>query len=84
MLRQFRFKRHKDETWVDDHTRTCNTARKIWIQMDLASLYEVTAESMWRVMGWTCDERSNAVIDFFKKNLLMDKYEIPANRNDGK
>ena len=36
MIRLFRFKRHKEETSVDFHTRTCNMARKIWIQMGLS------------------------------------------------
>ena len=35
MLRLFGFKRHKEETWVAYHTRRCNMARKIWIQMCL-------------------------------------------------
>ena len=63
VLRLFHFNRHKEETWVDCHTRTCNMARKIWIQMGLPFLYEVIAENMWRAMGWACDERSTAVID---------------------
>ena len=29
-------------------------------------VYEVIAESMWRPMGWVCDERANAVIDTLK------------------
>ena len=67
ILRRFRFKRNKEETWVDYHTRTCNTARQIWIQMGLPFLHEVTAECIWRAMGWACDERSNAVLDTPKK-----------------
>ena len=51
MLRVFRFKRHKEETWVDYHTRTCKMARKISIQMSLPFLYEVIAESVWRATG---------------------------------
>ena len=31
MMRLFRFKRGKDETWVEFHTRCCKDARKIWI-----------------------------------------------------
>ena len=33
--------------------------------MRLPFLYEEIAESMWRAMGWECDERTNAVIDSF-------------------
>ena len=53
----------KEETWVDYYARTCKTARKTWIQMGLLCLYEVIAGSMWRAMGWVCDERPNAVIN---------------------
>ena len=35
MIRLFRFKRHKEQTWVDLHIGTCNMAREIWIQMGL-------------------------------------------------
>ena len=62
MLRLFRFKRHKEETWVDNHKITCNMARKIWMQMGLPFLYDVIAESTWRAMRWACHERSNAAI----------------------
>ena len=47
MLRLFRFKSHKEETWVNYHIGTYNMARKIWIQMGLPFLYEVIVESMW-------------------------------------
>ena len=57
----------KKETWPNYHTRTCNMARKIWIKMGLPFLYERIAESMWRAMGWVCDEKSNAVINSLKK-----------------
>ena len=67
MSRLFRIKRHKEETWVGYHTRTCNMARKVWIQMGWPFLYEVIAESMWRTVGWAYDERSNAVINTLKK-----------------
>ena len=40
MTRLFRLKRQKDETWVEHHTRTCNMARKIRVQMGLLFLYE--------------------------------------------
>ena len=62
-LRLFRFKRQEEETWVDYNARTCGTARKIWIRMGLPFLHEVIAGSMWRAMGWVCDERPNAVIN---------------------
>ena len=38
MTRLFRLKRRKEETWVDYHTRTCDMARKIWVQMGLPFL----------------------------------------------
>ena len=56
-----------EESWVACHTRTCNMGRKIWIEMGLPFLYESVAESMWRVMGWACDEKSNAVINSMRK-----------------
>ena len=31
-------------------------ARKIWLKMGLPFLPEEIAESMWRAMGWICDE----------------------------
>ena len=62
MMRLFRFRRGKDETWVEYHTRCCKAARTIWIQMGLLFLYEMMAESMWRAMGWVCDQRPNAVV----------------------
>ena len=40
MTRLFRLKRQKDETWVENHTRTCNMAKKIWVQMGLPFLFE--------------------------------------------
>ena len=86
MLRPFRIKRHKEGTLVDYHTRTCNVARKIWIQMGLPFLFERIAESTWRAMGWACNEKSNAVNNSLKKGLLIKKHEMmarPANRNDG-
>ena len=48
MLRLFRFKRHKEETWVDYHARTCNMARKISIQMGLPFLSRVRAHGKTR------------------------------------
>ena len=48
--RQFRFR------------RTCNMARKIWIQSSLFMHEVITA------MGWACDERPTAVIDTKKKS----------------
>ena len=35
MMRLFRFKRVKEETWVEFRTRCCKEARKIWIKMGL-------------------------------------------------
>ena len=63
----FRLKRQKDETWVEHHTRTCNMARKIWVQMDLPFLCGKIAESMWRAMGGVFNETSNGVIYSLKK-----------------
>ena len=42
-------------------------ARKIWVQMSLPFLCQKNAESMWRAIGWVCDQKSNAVIYFLKK-----------------
>ena len=67
MIRLFRFKRVKDETGVEYHTSCCKAARKIWIQMALPFLYGMIAESMWRGVGWVCDQRPNAVIDSLKQ-----------------
>ena len=67
MTRLFRLKRLKDETWVEYHARTCNMARKIWVQMGLPFLCEKIAESMWRATEWVCDEKVNAVIFSLKK-----------------
>ena len=67
MTRLFRLKRRKDETWVEYHARTCNMARKIWVQMGLPFLCEKIAESMWRATEWVCDEKVNAVIFSLKK-----------------
>ena len=63
MIRLFRFKRNKDETWVAYHTRTCEMAKNIWTQVGLPFLYEIIPESMWRAMEWVCDENSNTVIN---------------------
>ena len=60
-MRLFRFKRQKEETWVDYNTRTCTVARKIRIQMCLPFLQEKIAEIMWRAMGWVCDGKGNTV-----------------------
>ena len=67
MMRLFRSKRGKDETWVEYHPRCCKATRKIWIQMGLPFRFETIAESMWRAMGWVCDQRPNAVTDFLKQ-----------------
>ena len=37
------------------------------MKMKLPFLYEKVAESMWRAMGWACNEKENAVIDSLKK-----------------
>ena len=73
------------ETWVAFHIGTCAMARKIWIKMGLSFLYEISAESMWRAMGWVCDEKSNAVINSVRKVFSVEKYEMVAlltNKND--
>ena len=67
MARLFRLTRPKNQSWVDYHARTFLIARKIWVQMGLPFLCEKIAESMWRAMGWVCDEKSNVVIFFLKK-----------------
>ena len=67
LMRLFRFRRGKDETWVGYRTRCCKAARKIWIQMGLSFLYDIIAESMWRAMGWVCAQRPNAVVASLKQ-----------------
>ena len=67
MMRLFRSKRGTDETWVEYDTRCRQAAIKIWIQMGLALLFEIIAESMWRALGWVCDLRHNAVIVSLKQ-----------------
>ena len=37
--------------------------------MGLPFLYEMTAESMWRAMGWVCDDGPNAVVDTLRQVL---------------
>ena len=53
-------------------------ARNVWVKLGLPLLYEVIAESMWRSMGWVCDDRPNAVVDTLKHVFKMEKYEIVA------
>ena len=53
--------------------------------MGFTFLHEVIAESMWRAMGWVCDERANAVINHLEKRLQKKKYKvvaIHADKND--
>ena len=58
MIRLFRFKRLNEETWVAYHTRTCELARKIWIQMGLPfPLHDIIAESMWPWDGFVMENR---------------------------
>ena len=40
--------------------------RQCWTKMKRPCLSEVMAESMWRAMGWVCDQRPNAVINLLK------------------
>ena len=42
-------------------------ARNIWVKMKFPFLYEKVAESMWRAMGWACNEKESAVIETLKK-----------------
>ena len=67
MSRIFRFKREKEETWTDYYTRTCKTSRKTWVKMGLPFLCEAITVSMWRAVGWVCDDRPNAVVDTLKQ-----------------
>ena len=46
--------------------------------MGLPFLYEVFAESLWRAMGWVCDEGPNAVINTLKQVFQMEKHEMVA------
>ena len=59
--------RGTDETWVESHARCWKAARKIWIQMGLPFLYHLIAESIWRAMGWVCDQRPNALVASLKQ-----------------
>ena len=56
-----------DETWAYYCTRSARVAKKMWIKMKFQFLSEVIAESMWRAVGWVCDERPNAVINTLKQ-----------------
>ena len=78
MMRLFRFKRGKDETWVEYHTRCCKAARKIWIQLGLPFPSAKIAENMWRALGWVCDQRPNAVIDFTEAGFQVEKFSMVA------
>ena len=69
MRRLFHFKQDEDETWADHYTGTARVARKIWTKLNQPFLSEVIAESMWRAMGWVCDQRPNAVINTLKHVL---------------
>ena len=55
----FRFKRISEETSIVHGTRTARTARTIWKKLNVPSLSEIIAESMWRNMGGTRDQRQN-------------------------
>ena len=78
MMRLFRFKREKDETRVEFHTRGCNDTRKIWIQIRLPFLCEIIAEGMWRATGWACDQRPDAVIASLKQGFQVEKFSLVA------
>ena len=61
MTKLFRLKRQKKKR----RGSSTGQERVLWPrkhgeQMKLPSLYEKIAESMWRVMGWLCDEKVNA------------------------
>ena len=64
MTKSFLLERQKEGTWVEYETRTSTMARKIWVQMKLPFLFlkKKIAESVWRAMGWACNEKWNAVI----------------------
>ena len=48
------------------YTRTCRIARKILVNLGSPFLSEVIAESVWRAMGWVCDQRPHAIINALK------------------
>ena len=50
-----------DDMCAHCFTRTATVARKIWTKMKLQFLSEVIAESMWRAMGWVCDQTKDWV-----------------------
>ena len=61
-----RVKRQKDETWVGYHKRTCNMARKTWVQMGLPFLCEIKLRKVCGV-PWDGSTKSNALFDSLKK-----------------
>ena len=82
MGRHFLFKK-EDETWSDYYTRTCRIGREHGVTF----VSEVIAESMWRAMGWVCDDRPNAAVDNLKHVFQMETYEmvaVHASIRDGK
>ena len=69
--------RDKKKTWVDDHARTCKTAKKMWLWMGLPFLFAVIAESVWRATGWVFDERPKCG-DQLEQRLQMGKCWVVA------
>ena len=73
--RLFRVRKHKEETWVEFHTRTFHIARKIWVKMGPPFLHEKIAEGVWRAMGWVCDEQTEC-----GDQLLIEVYKWRSTR----
>ena len=67
MIRLFVFERQTEETWVGYNTRTCNVARKIWVQMRFHFYCTKKLQKVWRAVGWVCDGKVDTVTNSLKK-----------------
>ena len=43
-----------------------------------ACLPEVIAESVWRAMGWVCDEKAKCVDSYFEASVQKEEHERVA------
>ena len=59
--------KEEDETWANYCTRAARVSSNIRVNIESPFLSKVIAESMWRAMGWVCDERPTAVINALKQ-----------------
>ena len=77
IIKLFRLKRQKMRRVSRIRLKRCNMVRKVWVQKNWSLLYEKIAQSMWRVMGWACDEITKAVLDSLRK---VNKWQTPHAR----